>query len=334
MTMSSTPERPIVPVTPGAPARRDRLIMGGLLVLVVAGLLGLASATGWDEIGRQVALLGPLQIAVLLALSLVNYGLRGLRWHLLTRRLGLPTSLLTDLRHYLGGFAMTVTPGRVGELVRMRWISRETGWPADRTFPLLIVDRAMDLSAMGLLLALTLAVGSQTITFGAFAAVGALVVAFAATRPQILSGTADLIYRLTGAFARLMARLRRASRSMTHFSGAGVLGIATALGAVGWLAEGWAFYLLLSWLGADISAARAVAIFVFATLAGGLTGAPGGLGGAELAMIALLGLDGIPPEVSVPATAIIRLTTLWFAILIGLMIFPLAERLATRGRTS
>jgi hypothetical protein len=35
--------------------------------------------------------------------------------------------------------------------------------------------------------------------------------------------------------------------------------------------------------------------------------------------------------VSIPATAVIRLTTLWFAILIGLAIFPMAERLSNKA---
>jgi uncharacterized membrane protein YbhN (UPF0104 family) len=49
-------------------------------------------------------------------------------------------------------------------------------------------------------------------------------------------------------------------------------------------------------------------------------------------MIALLSLDGVPMEVSVPATAIIRVTTLWFALGIGMAVFPFAERLSLRER--
>ena len=47
-------------------------------------------------------------------------------------------------------------------------------------------------------------------------------------------------------------------------------------------------------------------------------------------MIALLALEGVPLEVSLPATAIIRVTTLWFAIGIGLLVFPLAEKISLR----
>ncbi|MGB7319854.1 MAG: lysylphosphatidylglycerol synthase domain-containing protein, partial [Albidovulum sp.] len=126
------------------PSRRLRelLVIGGLIALFFAGLLGLVAATGWEETRAQIAQLTWAQVAVLLVLSLVNYVLRGLRWHLFARRLGLSTTLLQNMRHFLGGFAMIVTPGRVGELVRMRWLKRETGWSFERTAPLALMDRA------------------------------------------------------------------------------------------------------------------------------------------------------------------------------------------------
>ena len=145
------------------------------------------------------------------------------------------------------------------------------------------------------------------------------------TRPALLAGFATQFYRRTGLLPRLMTRIRRAAQSLRAFSHPQTLSFAAALGLVGWLAEGYAFHLLLGWFGADLGFWKAVMIFVFATLAGGLTGAPGGVGGAEAAMIALLYMDGIGAEIAVPATAIIRVTTLWFAILIGLAIFPQAE---------
>lgn len=305
---------------------RDRLVLAGLLVLVLVGLIGLASATGWRETLAQIARLSLWQVALLLGLSLANYLLRGLRWHLFARRLGLPTALGRNLHHFLGGFAMSVTPGRVGELVRMRWLKRETGWPIERTAPLVLMDRAADLAVMALILGLSVLRVAGGIAGALPVAALALAVAIIATRPQLLAGVITLSYRTLGRFARPAARARAAARSLTRFSHGPTMAAALGLGALGWMAEGYAFHALLGWMGADIGAAKAIAIFVFATLAGGLTGAPGGLGGAEAAMVALLSFDGVPLEISIPATAVIRLTTLWFAIGIGLALFPLAER--------
>lgn len=311
--------------------RRDAIFLAALFVLMIAGLAGLAIATGWAETQAALMRLSLAQILFLLVLSLVNYGFRGLRWHLFATRLGLNTALAQNMRHFIGGFAMSATPGRVGELIRMRWIRRETGWSFERTAPLVLMDRGSDLVAMALILALSLALSAGGIVGGAPVVALALVGAYVATHPKLLEAFANLSYRITGRFARLLVKLRRAAGSLETFRSPWTIVIATTLGAVGWFAEGAAFYYLLSWLGAETGLWMAVAIFLFSTLAGGLTGAPGGVGGAEAAMIALLTLEGIPLAVSIPATLIIRLTTLWFAIILGLMVFPLAERASKRA---
>ena len=308
----------------------DTAFVGGLVAAVVAGLFVLASATSWTEIWHQIQKLSLQSIVILLLLSIANYGMRALRWHLFTQRLGLPTGLMANTRHYFGGFAMSVTPGRVGELIRMRWLARETGWSMERTAPLALVDRAADLGAMALILGLSLLLSAGGIAFALPFAGIALAIAILATQPRLLSFLVTALYRITGAFPRLMGRVRQAARSLRLFMSPKMLTLAGGLSMLGWLAEGYAFYLLLNWMGAPLPFWMAVAIFTFSTLAGGLTGAPGGLGGAEAAMVALLSLEGVPLEVSIPATAIIRLTTLWFAIAIGLAAFPIAEKHARR----
>ena len=330
--MSSLSQSPRVPSAAASSRRwRDKALLIGLIALVLAGLAGLAIATGWEETLAGLNSLTFAQICVLLALSLCNYGLRGLRWHLFAGRLGLPTPLISNLRHFLGGFAMSVTPGRVGELVRMRWIHRETGWAFDKTAPLVLIDRAADLSAMAILLAVALALSATGIAGGAPVAILALLAAYVATRPQLVRGVADLGHRLTAKrLPRLFARIRRAAKSLQAFHGPGLLMLAGALGVIGWLAEAYAFHLLLAWMDAGIGLWLAMAIFVFATLAGGLTGAPGGLGGAEAAMVGLLAINGVALEIAIPTTLIIRLTTLWFAIGIGLLVFPIAERVSQK----
>ncbi len=331
--MSSTnPSQDLSATAPHARRWRDVALLGGLFALMLFGLIGLAAATGWEETKTQLMKLTTWEVGVLLALSLVNYLFRGLRWHIFARRLGLPTGLWQDIRHFLGGFAMSVTPGRVGELIRMRWLKRETGWAFERTAPLVLVDRASDLAAMAVILGVALALSTGGIAFAVPVTVLAFVAAIVVTRPTLFKAVVTYSYKATGLFPRLMGRLRVAARSLSKFTNPTILALAAGLGIIGWLAEGYAFHLLLMWMGVDIGFWKAVAIFVFSTLAGGLTGAPGGVGGAEAAMVALLTLEGVPLEVSIPATAVIRLTTLWFAIGIGLAIFPIAERHSLRTR--
>lgn len=330
-------ENNLPPITPmaGAPTRswRDRLVLWGLLALFTAGLAGLISATGWQETMAEFRKLSLAQVAALLALSLINYLIRGARWHLLARRLGLPLPLRYSVLHFVGGFAMTITPGRVGELVRLRWITRMTGWSFERVSPLTLADRAFDLASMGGVLGIAVLVSGKGIFSAAPVAIIAIGAAVIVTRPTLLVKLVEAAFGTLRRWPRPFARLRQAARSMGLFSALQVSGPAMILSAIGWAAEGLALFLLLHWMNADVGFATATVIFLFSTLAGGLTGAPGGLGGAEATMMVMLSMNGVPLHVALAATTVIRITTLWYAIALGMLTFPFAETLSRKMKT-
>jgi len=308
---------------------RSTLIVLAIFV-IFAGLAAL-TASG-EDIWAQIVMLSILQVCILLALSLVNYFLRALRWYFYTRAIGIDLSMWQVLRHYLGGFALIMTPGRLGELIRVRWINKETGATIERTAPLVLIDRAADLASNGLLLAFALmTMASGSIKGGIPVAILAVLAAILATRPRLFRWCVTRLWKLIGKKPKLFAKLRRASHTLVPFSKPRIVIPALMLGFVGWFAEGYAFYLLLDWMGAPLPIWTCVGIFVFAMISGGITGLPGGIGGAEAAMLALLSLQGVPLEISIPATAIIRITTLWFAIGLGLVFFPIAEAAAARA---
>ncbi len=305
---------------------RDLMLGLAMLALFLIGLGMLIAYTGWADVMASVAQLNGSELGVLLALSLGNYALRALRWHIFARALTLAIPLPRNIAIYLAGFALTITPGRVGELVRLRWIKRETGTPILQSAPMMLGDRAADLAGVAVLLLIAALMGLGG-AGGVYLVVAlALGLAFLATNPRVLAALITLMWRSLGRGARLFASLRRAVRQLSLFATPHVALPALTLSTLGWLLEGYAFYLLLGWLGVDLGFWMAVGIFLFAMLGGGATGMPGGLGGAEAVMVGLLSLQGVPLEVALPATLIIRVTTLWFAILVGIIVFPIAER--------
>lgn len=97
MTMSNTNTPDLAPMpaptpTPkgGALRWRDIAILAALFAFVIAGLAGLAAATGWEKTKHQLMQLHLGQIAILLCLSLVNYLFRGVRWHFFPIALACP----------------------------------------------------------------------------------------------------------------------------------------------------------------------------------------------------------------------------------------------------
>jgi uncharacterized protein (TIRG00374 family) len=95
-----------------------------------------------------------------------------------------------------------------------------------------------------------------------------------------------------------------------------LVGLLIGIGA--WSAEGLALYALMLALGHPLPLVPAIGIFALATLAGALSFMPGGLGGTEVTMIVLLRLFAIPLPVTISATLLIQVVTLWFAVLLGI----------------
>jgi glycosyltransferase 2 family protein len=101
--------------------------------------------------------------------------------------------------------------------------------------------------------------------------------------------------------------------------------VAVGLGMVSWLGEGIGFYFILTGLGLtpDIKLlGLAIFILSFSTVVGAVSALPGGLGAAEVSIAGMLTLlDGTNPAISTSATLLIRLATLWFGVLLGLIVW-------------
>src|SRR5690606_4520073 len=80
-------------------------------------------------------------IAALLGLSLLNYVVRLARWRLFARPMGATAPLMDDLVTYMASFALTATPGKAGELLRVWLLKRRAGLPYGRTLPVFLADR-------------------------------------------------------------------------------------------------------------------------------------------------------------------------------------------------
>jgi uncharacterized protein (TIRG00374 family) len=77
-----------------------------------------------------------------------------------------------------------------------------------------------------------------------------------------------------------------------------------------------------------MSIQMALFIYAFSMLVGAISFLPGGLGGTEATMVALLMLNKIAQPQAVAATVLIRLATLWFAVALGVIAMSKPERRA------
>ncbi len=304
--------------------RRLEWIVVGTIVAFVAGLVGVGAYVGFDKVWVALQRVPLSLILVLLGLSLFNYALRAARWHWFSLGLELKVGFGFNAAVFVGGFALTTTPGKAGEALRLWVLERAKGVPYQRATPLFLGDRLSDMVAIMLLCLACLGAfsGYADVTLGIAAGLIVLMVPF--LRPKTLLWITNALYRLFGGRApRLFAKIRAALRETAKLFTFRQFGVGLLLALVGWAAEVWAFQLLLQAVGGpEVSFQQAGFIFTFALIAGTISMLPGGLGGAEAVMLLLLTSLGFGSDAALAATAIIRLTTLWFSTALGFMVLP------------
>lgn len=290
--------------------------LGGSACLCAVGYLGFALWGGWRDVALAIRQVGAVGIGLALALSLLNYGLRFIRWQLYLGRLGHAVPWRPSLRIYLSGFALTTTPGKLGEALRgvllQRW-----GVPYPHSFAAFFSERLSDLVAIVLLALLGLSIHASArplvITGLVLSLLGLAVLANGHWTQALLDRVHETGSRVRRGLRHLLTVLVEAR----HCHAPGVLIQASLLALVAWSAEAWAFHLILDRMGADTPLVFAVFVYALSMLAGALSFTPGGLGSAEAVMVGLLVWQGVDASDAVAATLVIRLATLWFAVGLG-----------------
>lgn len=288
------------------------------VVAAMGGYLAFSLWGGWKDVVAAFVQIGLLGTFVALTMSLVNYGLRFLRWQLYLSQLQHPVAWVPSLRIYLSGFALTTTPGKAGEAFR-GVLLRRRGVPFTASFAAFLSERLSDLVAVVLLTLVGLAQYPQARGIVLAGLIGIVAVLICLSNKRILAALHSYASVRKGKLMSLIVHTSEMLRAARRCHRPAILIIATLISAVAWGAEALAFYWVLGWLGADISLSFAIFVYSLSMLAGALSFLPGGLGGAEAVMISLLIFKGMTMPAAIAATVFIRLATLWFAVVIGLI---------------
>lgn len=303
-----------------------------IVISIAASTLGyllFSLLAGWKDVLSAFLMIGISGTFLALALSVLNYGLRFYRWNLYLSRLGHKVPLADNLRIYLSGFALTTTPGKAGEAFRSVLLRRHDV-PVTSSLAAFVTERLSDLLAVVLLALIGLSQYPQARGVVLFGLGCVLVTLILISLEQPILRIRQWAEQKSGRLYKLVAQAGLMLEQARSCHSLGLITFTTAISVIAWAAEAFALYLILLWMGTDISLSFAVFTYSLSMLAGALSFLPGGLGGAEAVMISLLVSQGLDAPVAIAATVFIRLTTLWFAVVIGLLALLRGD--GTRGR--
>ncbi len=309
--------------SPGAaPHWLSRMGIGlglGLLTFLAFGL--------WadvDRLGDAASSFAWAWMVPVLLLSLGNYGLRFLRWQVYLRATGIRIPAGYSAGVFASGLAMSVTPGKLGELLKALLLRDGAGVSAARSFPVVVTERLADLVAVLALAGagLSLGLGSPGVLLAGAGLTAAMFLVLA-TGP----GT-RLTFRAFALLARRklpQAAFEEAREAQRRLWAPAPMIAGILLGMLAWFAEAAGLFVVVrAFPDGALGLAPATFIYAVGTLAGALSFLPGGLLATEATLAVMLAAQGFPgvdpatgDALAVASTLLIRLATLWFAVAIG-----------------
>jgi uncharacterized protein (TIRG00374 family) len=307
---------------------KSKLVLG--LLFGFAVIIGVALVADLNKVLGTVRAFEWGWLPLILALTSFNYLLRFFKWHYYLGQVGIRNISRADsLKVFLGGFSMTVTPGKIGEAFKSLWLKNMTDVGIARTLPVVAAERLSD--AIGCAVLASVGVVAHPQYWPAFAAILAILVGgivVVQIRPLAL-GLLSFAERLplVSHFAHSLREFYASTFELLRLRN---LAVAVGLGIVSWAGEGAAFFLVLKGLGVEPTVMlllQATFILAFSVIVGGASTLPGGLGVAEVSLAGMLVfVVGLPRQVSATAALLIRFCTLWFGVTLGFIVLALYQR--------
>jgi uncharacterized protein (TIRG00374 family) len=246
-------------------------------------------------VGDTLAAADPALVALTVICMGVIYALQAERWRGIARTEAVPWIRMLEL--VLGGVACNnVLPGRVGDLLRARWLAVTAQIPSGRAFASVILDRGTDLVVLlAFLLASLPAVASARWIDGV--AVGGL----------LLVAVFVVLLAFARGYVRFRPRERRQRRSARRIVrdtldalaepvDPGRLAFALALSAGAWTAFAIGAWLVARAVGFELAFAECFFVTAVVNLGVAIPSSPGFIGTYQWLGVASLGLVGIGQE--------------------------------------
>ena len=274
-----------------------------------------------------------LWLPLILVLSFLNYIFRFFKWHYYLSLLEIKLSYKKSFLIFLSAFTMSVTPGKMGEVLKSYLLKEENDTPVSKSAPIILGERLTDFVSIVILCL----IGSYVFNY---AQTLILIIGFVFLATIVLLSSRTFSMKIIGLFENINFLKKHIHKIHTAYDSIYILIkikpllIATIISLVSWSFECLGFYVVINVFsnssGLEISILSATFIYAFSTLIGAIAMLPGGVGVTEASLTGLLVFSKIPKNLSVASTIMIRFATLWFAVLVGIVSIFIFQKITDR----
>jgi len=246
------------------------------------------------------------------------------RWHLLLKNSKILIPKKDSLLIFFSGFALTIIPGKVGELIKSQLLKTKFQVPRSKTVPIVMLEQMYTL------------IGLVIISFFGiwFFELGAYVLGFFTALlifAFILISSKKVFNKLIAIFekrkftSRFTEPLSSSYDIIKKSTKGPITFYASALTTVFWLIEAVVVYFVLLAFGVEnMEFLMVIPTYATSLMLGFLSFLPMGLGVVEGSLASFFSLQGIEVSLSLTIVIIIRIFTRWYGVAVGFVALRLS----------
>jgi uncharacterized protein (TIRG00374 family) len=262
-------------------------------------------------------------LPVILLLAPLSWVIVFFRWHFLLKNSNIIIPKKENFKIYMTGFAMSVTPGKVGELIKSQFLKSKYGVSRKNTLPIIISEYFYHM--VGVLVVSIIGVYYFEFSLYIIILTSALIII---TLTIISSET------FFKKFVNLISKRNFLKKYVSPISDSHIILkkstrgkifiISSVLSIAFWLTEVLiVYFVFLSFNILNFEFFKIAAIYTTSLILGMLSFLPMGVGVVEGSLAGFLNYEGIDISIALTLVILIRIFTRWYGVIVGLIFMKL-----------
>jgi uncharacterized protein (TIRG00374 family) len=299
--------------------RNFLLVVVSMLVLYIVFLI----VSDFNVIREKIFDFKTDYLPIILLLAPLSWIIVFFRWHFLLKNSNIIIPKKENFKIYMAGFAMSVTPGKVGELIKSQFLKSKYGVSRKNTLPIIISEYFYHM--VGVLVVSIIGVYYFEFSLYIIILTSALIII---TLTIISSET------FFKKFVNLISKRNFLKKYVSPISDSHIILkkstrgkifiISSVLSIAFWLTEVLiVYFVFLSFNILNFEFFKIAAIYTTSLILGMLSFLPMGVGVVEGSLAGFLNYEGIDISIALTLVILIRIFTRWYGVIVGLIFMKL-----------
>ena len=255
-----------------------------------------------------------------------SWGILYIRWHILLKKQNIKIPFKTNVLIYFSGFSFAISPGKSGEFIKSIILKEKQGIKKSTTIPIIFLERYYDMIGTAIVASFgILVVGIHTATILVIViSLSALIflIVYKNSFQLLIKPLTKISFfaKYTSSFENMQMILKQSQTPKTIFTCTSLTIIYRFIEAIG------IFLIIISMNVEILDYLITASTYSLSIIIGTISFSPGGLGVTEGSFAGLLSLQGLDISQSFIMAIIVRIFTLWVAVVIGFISLYLIGR--------